>query len=240
MNNGLTEFIYKRKSVRKYTAETLDGQTLEKIESFLPTVTPLYPHIKTEMRILPREQVHCFFKWMPKHALALYSEETDGHLENAGFILQQAELYLQALGLGVCWLGLAKQKTTTTNLDGLKFVILLGFGYPDEEQFRTAKDFKRKPLFEISDSSDTRLECARLAPSSMNSQPWYFVHDNETVHTYCSKTGLLRMVALGNFNRIDMGIALAHIALENENFRFFKAEKYPEVKGHYYIGSFTL
>ena len=46
---------------------------------------------------------------------------------------------------------------------------------------------------------------------------------------------------LGNMNKIDMGIALAHIYMENkETFEFFKTEKYPAVKGYYYTGSFKI
>ena len=240
MKRELRQFIYKRKSVRKYKADKVSQNLLSDIQAFFQNTVSLYPHIQTQMRILPRESVHCFFKWTPPHAVAFYSEETDGYLENAGFILQQVELYLQSLGLGACWLGLAKQKITASDNNGLKFVILLGFGYPNEPQFRGMDEFNRKPLSEICQPTDERLECARLAPSSVNSQPWFFVRDNETVHTYCSKTGLLRMVALGNFNRIDMGIALAHIAIENENFAFFKCEDVSEQKGYYYFGSFRL
>ena len=46
---------------------------------------------------------------------------------------------------------------------------------------------------------------------------------------------------LGNMNRIDMGIALAHLYVANEDtFRFFKAENVVEVPGYGYIGSVTL
>ena len=84
---------------------------------------------------------------------------------------------------------------------------------------------------EITDKADPRLEPARLAPSAVNSQPWYFVHDGDSIHVYCEKKG----------SRLDAGIALAHLYVANEEtFCFFKAEDAPEVSGYGYIGSVNL
>ena len=114
----------------------------------------------------------------------------------------------------------------------MKFVIMLSFGHPKGDQLRqTAKGFKRKPMEQITDKADPRLEPARLAPSAVNSQPWYFTHDGDTIHVYCSKKG----------SRLDAGIALAHLYVANvETFRFFKAEKVSEIPGYGYIGSVSL
>lgn len=163
-------------------------------------------------------------------------------MENVGFLFQQVELYLNGLGLGACWMGLGKfRKNETPQVEGMEFVIFLAFGKPAEPLGREQSDFNRKSLAEIADREDPRLECARLAPSSTNSQPWYFTHEGDTIHAYCSETGLLRHAFLGNMNRIDMGIALAHLYVENrETFRFFRTEPKNTPKGYRYTGSFTL
>jgi hypothetical protein len=84
---------------------------------------------------------------------------------------------------------------------------------------------------QITDKSDSRLEPARLAPSAVNSQPWYFTHEGDVIHVYCSKKG----------NRLDAGIALAHLFVANEEtFRFFKAEHMTDLPGYGYIGSCNL
>lgn len=45
----------------------------------------------------------------------------------------------------------------------------------------------------------------------------------------------------GREGHLDVGIALAHLYVNNEkSFRFFKAESPPEVTGYTYIGSYTL
>ncbi|MBR6555421.1 MAG: hypothetical protein IKT90_04320, partial [Clostridia bacterium] len=75
---------------------------------------------------------------------------------------------------------------------------------------------------------------ARLAPSSINSQPWFFTHEGNVIHAYCTKISVIP-----DMNRIDMGIALAHMYVaEPETFRFFRAENPPPVSGYTYIGSF--
>ena len=45
----------------------------------------------------------------------------------------------------------------------------------------------------------------------------------------------------GYLNRIDMGIALAHLYVANaDTFRFFREENAPTVQGYGYIGSVTI
>ena len=239
----LSNVIYKRKSVRKYTAEPVDQNTVSKILDFCQQARPLYPDIQVKALVVDREQVRFYLPWKTPQVLAIFSENKPGYLENAGFLFQQVELYLQSIGLGACWLGLGKfRKTEVPQIDGMEFVIFIAFGTPDEPQFRSGiADFQRKSLTEITDREDSRLECARLAPSSTNSQPWYFTHEGDTIHAFCCEAGFLRNKLLGNMNRIDMGIALAHLSLENkEAFCFFSAEPKYIPKGYRYTGSFTL
>jgi len=225
------EMIYHRKSCRSYIGKSVDGEMIEKILSF--EMKPLYPDIKVRMDIVSRDKVKCICPWTTPQLICIYSEETEGWLENVGFLFQQMDLYLQSLGLGACWLGMGRMNPkTTTEVAGMKFVIMLAFGYPKGDQLRhDLKDFKRKTLEQIADQADHRLEPARLAPSAINSQPWYFTHEGDSIHVYCSKKG----------SRLDAGIALAHLYVANgEAFRFFRAAAAPALPGFDYIGSVTL
>ena len=227
----LNEMICRRKSCRSFTGKPVDAEMMEKILSFEPK--PLYPEIKVRMDIVSRDKVKCICPWTTPQLITIYSEETDGDLENIGFLFQQMDLYLQTLGLGVCWLGMGRMNPkTTTQVDGMKFVIMLAFGHPKGHQLRhDVTDFKRKSMEKITDTPDPRLEPARLAPSAVNSQPWYFTHDGDTIHVHCSKKGSL----------LDAGIALAHLYVANEDtFRFFPSENVPSVSGYRYIGSVML
>lgn len=232
----LNDMIYHRKSCRSYTGVPVDSAMLETIKAF--PMKPLYPEIKVHWDIVPRKQVKCICPWTTPQLITIYSEETDGWLENAGFLFQQMDLYLQSLGLGACWLGMGRMNPkTTTVVAGMKFVIMLAFGHPRGDQLRyDRKDFKRKALKQITDQLDPRLESARLAPSAVNSQPWYFTHEGDKIHAYRIPNDRLNYM-----NQIDMGIALAHLYMANqEAFRFFKTEDAPVMPGYDYTGSITL
>jgi len=227
----LNEMIFKRKSCRSFTGVPVDVATIETIKAF--PMKPLYPEIKVHRDIVPRNQVKCICPWTTPQLITIYSEETEGCLENIGFLFQQMDLYLQTLGLGVCWLGMGRMNPkTTAEVEGMKFVIMLAFGHPKGDQLRhDLKDFKRKSMEQITDMPDLRLEPARLAPSTVNSQPWFFTHEGDTIHVWCSKKG----------SRLDAGIALAHLYVTNEeSFQFFKADQVADLPGYGYIGSVTL
>ena len=227
----LNEMICHRKSCRSFTNVPVDAATIDAIKSF--PMKPLYPDIKVHWDIVPRNQVKCICPWTTPQLITICSEETEGYLENIGFLFQQIDLYLQTLGLGVCWLGMGRiNPKTAMDVEGMKFVIMLSFGHPKGDPLRhELKSFKRKTMEQITDRPDAKLEPARLAPSAVNSQPWYFTHEGETVHVYCRNAG----------SCLDAGIALAHLYIANvETFRFFKAENPAPMQGYTYIGSVNL
>ena len=230
----LNEMIYHRKSCRSFLGQPVDSETIEKILSF--EMKPLYPEIKVRMDIVSRNQVKCICPWTTPQLIAIYSEEAEGYLENIGFLFQQMDLRIQSLGLGACWLGMGKMKGSAPEAEGMSFVIMLAFGYPKGELHKEVRSFKRKSMEQISDIVDPRLEPARVAPSSVNSQPWYFVHEGDNIHVYCTEKGVA-----GYMNRIDIGIALAHLFVSNEDsFKFVVSENYPKVPNYCYVGSFSL
>lgn len=227
----LKEMIYHRKSCRSFTNVPVDAAVIETIKAF--PMKPLYPEINVHWDIVPRNQVKCICPWTTPQLITIYSEEAEGYLENIGFLFQQMDLYLQTLGLGVCWLGMGRMNPkTTAEVEGMKFVIMLAFGHPKGDQLRhDLKGFKRKSMEQITDKPDAKLEPARLAPSAVNSQPWFFTHEGDVIHVYCSKKG----------SRLDAGIALAHLYVSSaDTFRFFKADQTTALPEYSYIGSVNL
>ncbi|MCL2774704.1 MAG: nitroreductase, partial [Oscillospiraceae bacterium] len=158
---NLKEIIYKRKSIRKYDMTPLGNDTVEDIHRFFAGIKPLYENIKVEYNITESESVRGLFAVKAPHYLIISSEVKEGYLTNTGFMLQQMDLYLQSIGLGSCWLGSAKPPEKPN--PPYEFVILLAFGRPQESLYRSPSEFKCKPLSEISDTADKRLEAARLA-----------------------------------------------------------------------------
>lgn len=240
MTTKLTKLIGQRRSVRTYTGEAALISELETIQSFCANATPLFPHIRVRTEIVTKEQVRFYLPWKTPQLLAIYSENKPGYLENVGFLFQQVDLFLQSMGLGSCWLGLGKLRDIGLEIEGMEFVILMAFGHTSEPLRTDVRQFQRKSLPEIADIPDDRLEPARLAPSSTNSQPWFFTHQDEKIHVYKNESGLIRHKMLGRMNQIDIGIALAHLYVSNPAaFRFFQTQA-PELKNHRYFGTVTL
>lgn len=238
----IQETIYCRRSVRRYEEKPVDQAFLEELTGFMAQAKPLVPGIRTQVQVLKSSAARTFLPWSCPQFLAFYSEEKTLWLENIGFMYQQADLFLQSRGMGSCWVGLGRPRALPEGPQtDLSFGILMAFGYPNGQPPREQGDFKRKPMAQIADQADARLEAARLAPSSTNSQPWYFTHEGETIHAYCADGGLFGKKSLGRMNRIDMGIALAHLYVENpETFRFFMADSPNAIKGYRYTGSLSL
>lgn len=232
--------IFKRKSIRKYKTEPLSEKDLTELRSFMGNIMPMLPGIKTEMRILDDKAVKGMARTNAPHFLAFFSEPKDGYLVNAGFILQQIDLYLSAKGFGSCYQGLAKIGKDADSPPGL-FIILLSFGRPAEELYRkSVSEFKREPMAKISTvkGMDDVIEAARLAPSGINTQPWFFTGGEGVINAYCGKA-----LIGDSMNRINMGIALCHIWLALEHSGRSMEFYYDEMaaaqvpKGHYYINS---
>ncbi|AOT71226.1 nitroreductase family protein [Geosporobacter ferrireducens] len=218
---GYYNIIFKRKSIRKYETTPIEENKLDEISFYLGTLKPMYEDIKTEMKIVPLKDIKSLRPIKAPHYVLIYSEVKDGYLENAGFLLQQVDLYLSANGMGSCWVGMAKPAKEMSTNKSLEFVIALAFGKPMEPLHRESLiEFKRKSLEDISNTSGMNelLEAARLAPSGINSQPWFFAGGESMIHAYCIKSNILKAILYEKINKIDMGIAICHIWLAAKHF----------------------
>lgn len=220
-NTNLYETIFKRKSIREYDLTPLDGHTLAEIMAHTSALNPLYDGIKIEMILLSQKDVKGLFLAKAPHYLALFSETKDGYLTNAGFMLQQMDLFFSANGFGSCWQGVAKPTKEMLNRSKLEFVILLAFGKPKERLHReSVLEFQRKPFGGITNlkAADSLLEPPQLAPSAMNRQPWFFTGSVSTLHAYRVKSSILTAFMLEKVDKISIGIAICHIWLAAKHF----------------------
>lgn len=207
----LQEAIVHRRSVRQYIDTPLAPSVREEILSYIDVGRPLFRELPFRAAFLEREEIKCMTAtpWLPQDILAIYAEDSTPSRMNVGYVFGLIDLYLQTLGLGTCWLGVGRPREKK-ELDGLPLVMMMAVGYPDNVPYRqSAEEFDRRPPEEIADRPDERLEPARLAPSAMNSQPWYFLHDKEALHVYCARR---KSRTLTDYAHIDIGIALAHLA----------------------------
>lgn len=244
MNNpDLYNTIFKRKSIRKYRKEPLESSKLMDLQKFMEKLAPLYGDIKTEIAILPEKDIKLLLPIRSPHYIAIYSETKNGYLQNAGFMLQQVDLYLSANGMGACWLGLGLPQKESASRNGLEFVITMAFGYADEPLHRqSTTEFKRKSLPEISsaDGAEELLEAVRLAPSASNTQPWYFSGSADRIIISRRLPNILKEALYSKFNRIDIGIAMYHLwiaALHQGKTIEFTRDNYAVPKGNEYMAT---
>ncbi len=240
----LYPLIFKRKSIRKYDTKPIDPALMAKLTMFMQSLHPLYPQIKTDVKIVAPQEVQRRFNAKPWHYILFFSDTSPGYLENAGFMLQQVDLFLSANGLGSCWQMIPSPHSSARATTSLDYVILLAIGTPAEALHREKLiEFDRKPLNQITNAEGLSefLEPARLAPSGTNNQPWFFTGNKDIIHVYCAQKGRLKTLFVGKMDRISVGIALCHIwlAILNQG-RHMEVITNPDAEAHpppdyYYI-----
>ena len=209
--------ILKRKSVRKFSMEFLDAETIKDIEEFIKTIKPYKEDIKTKTYILNDEkQIKGLFKIRAPHYIAITSEKKEDYLENVGYILEQLVIYLTQKGIGTCWLGKSVPTVEIEDKESLDFVIMIAFGIADQPIYRESiTEFKRKSISEISNLTESSeiIEAIHLSPSAMNRQLWYFdfISENKII-VYRKKDVKL----IERMSQIDIGIALSHLYMAAE------------------------
>ncbi len=175
------------------------------------------------------------------HFIIATSEEKPLFMLNMGFRMEQMILFATQQGLGTCWVGgmfTEERIGAFLGLDkGERVIVLTPLGYPDTSFYgRVTHDVielgamnfgRRKPLKQIAfgpewgsplETEDKELlevlECARLAPSWANTQPWRFLVSETEVIAVADARGRYSAVRDGkHYYRLDVGIAMSHFFL---------------------------
>ena len=134
-----------------------------------------------------------------------------------GYMGEAFILECTALGLGTCWLGGSFKSKEVEKLipleEGEEIVCITPIGIPDErytmrprKSLAKLTDLSQEALTDLPEWQQRALECARMAPSAINAQPWAFeVTDGRiSVKTISSNYG---------YGNLDCGIAMMHVEL---------------------------
>ena len=221
---NLFEAIFVRKSVRSYTNEALAPQMLEDILTQFEEIKGLFGGIETELAIFDnREGQYKMLSMLGVKApyyLILYSEEKDRALMNAGYLMEQLSLYLCTRGLGSCFVGNPILRKKYVRRENKKIMAGLAFGKARGSWVRKPAEAKRLSLSEVCVYKETPrqwmnqlLDAARMAPSSMNSQPWRFVVFDSRIHIFSKKHASDR---LGKWDELNFGIMFSHMMVVAE------------------------
>lgn len=203
--------IFQRKSTRTYESQPLPEEMLGDIEKAIEALHPLDPSVTLDHRFARKTKG--LYRADAPHYLIVSGQGNEGELEETGFRYEQLVLWLDAKGVGSVWLGSTRdaEKSDTDN-----DIVALAFGQAAKALHRTPVEFNRKPIEEITNAPDDEcIQAAHLAPSGMNTQPWYFMKTEDKVFVYQRK--LKPPISLMyKLSDLDMGIGLCHYALACE------------------------
>lgn len=202
MTATLYQTIMTRRSVREYDMTPLTEAELADIQQFVAATTPL-PRQKATIELVSSQEVKD--KHAPHYLLA-YCETSNAAYANVGYVLEKADLYIQSLGLGSVWLGMAKPTDKKKN-----YCIMLAFGRTNVAPRTSSEEFKRQPIMDFSNEDNALAEAMRLAPSAMNLQPWYFqfAENAVTIH-YVARGGALKRI-FEKHSKVSVGIPVRHL-----------------------------
>lgn len=227
-----------RHSVRNYAAgidATLDDML---IEAFM-NAPRLDKNIQTKAIILRG------IKSMSGCHIALLSEEKPGFRENIGYAGEHLVALMTDMGIATCWvampnlIGAAKKLLPKDEL--LNPVALITCG----KAMETTTPSKKK--LEVNDFTEgfadeiwrDLFDYVKIAPSACNSQPWRMRTEKNKTWIYMSRQGLFKNLVLRELNRIDVGIAMAHLHMAAQamdlDIEFIEDKNAPAMKSCEYI-----
>lgn len=231
-----------RRSVRTFDGTEVRPSDLEKLTAFIKGIENPYG-VSVEFKLLDaREQkLKCpVVSGTNLYVGAKVSRVPHGE-EAFGYSFEKFVLYAQSLGIGTVWIGGTMDRTAFERAMALKpeerMPCMTPIGYSarkmsiKESMMRKAVKADSRDPFEavfFDGSFDTPLtrekagrlilplEMVRLAPSAVNRQPWRIVTGQNAVHFYLKHTKGFVSEAVGDIQKVDLGIALCHFALAAE------------------------
>ena len=237
MEFSAKDMIRKRKSVRSFTGEALRREDRAALEGFIRSQTNPF-QVPVEFRLLDAKEHRLSSPVIVGEKLYLAAKvKRCKHYEiGFGYSFEQVCLYAEFLGLGTVMLAAslsraAFEKAMEVQADEV-LPVASPVGYPagkkSVRETLMRKDLKAddripfEKLFfdrqygnplsaDAAGSFAEALEMARWAPSAGNQQPWRAVVAEDAVHFYERKS--MKDSPLGDIQKVDVGIALAHFDL---------------------------
>ncbi|MBQ8815632.1 MAG: nitroreductase family protein [Lachnospiraceae bacterium] len=247
------EAVFNRCSVRKYKMELIPADFFKKLNKFLEGLSPLYPDIDWKFVLFnamdDEGSTKGLFRVKAPYYLVCFTENDKNAWKQAGYLTEQVVLYLTAHGIGTCYQGGARAVLDEAP-EGMGQRIVVAFGYPEGDLYRESGNAKRHNITDIcifkeepTAEMSRLLAAARLAPSSVNSQPWRFVVYRNRVHIFARDNLITKLPITREMRDVDMGIVLYHMALTAEELWLDAGLVYQEqlagrsVRGNTYVMS---
>ena len=239
MMENIEKLVRNRRSIRTFNGGAIRAEDLEKLSSFTEELKNPY-EIPVECKLLDakRQALKCSVVSGTDLYVGAKAKRVP-HMEEAfGYSFETLVLYAQSLGIGTVWVGGTMDRAAFERAMELKpdekMPCMSPLGYPakkmslKESMMRKAiKADSRNPFETLFFDGDfgtaltpekagvlaRPLEMVRRSPSAVNKQPWRVVVKENAVHFNLKHSKGFISEAVGDMQKIDMGIALCHFAL---------------------------
>ena len=239
---NIQELVRDRRSVRTFDGREVSAEDLEKLSSFMSKTDNPY-EIPVEFKLLnaKEQKLPCPVVSGTNLYVGVKAKRVP-HIEEAvGYSMEKLVLYAQSLGIGTVWIGGTMDRAAFERAIGLGedeiMPCVSPLGYPAKKMSvkeslmrKGVKANSRLPFEELffdgtfdvplTEAKAGRLagmlEMVRWAPSAVNKQPWRIVADQNAAHFYLKRNKGFISDAVGDMQKIDLGIALCHFALAAE------------------------
>ena len=234
--------ILTRKSVRTYDGRPIEGAVLEQVKAFAAALENPFG-VPVSFVFLDAEEKGLSSPVLTGEPLYVAGKVPRAPYADVafGFAMEQLLLYAWSLGLGSVWIGGTMKREQFQAAAGLgtgeRMPCVSPLGYP------AAKRSLRETVMRRGCKADSRLsgeklffrgdletpltgkalepwndllELVRWAPSAVNKQPWRIVLRDGRFHFYLRHDKGYIGEAVGDMQKIDLGIALCHFVLGAE------------------------
>lgn len=231
--------IKDRRSVRTYEDSPLDETTKGKIEEFIQDIDNLFG-VPVDFRFLDARSQNLSSKVIVgASAYVAAKVRRCARAEEAfGYSFEKFVLYATSLGLGTVWLAGTLDREAFERALGVEEGEIMPAASPigvpagkmsmrEALMRKSLKADERRAFDELFFKADfdhpltpeaagiwrVPLEMVRSAPSAANRQPWRIVVSDGEVHFYECKSLGRSHEAMGDIQKVDLGIALCHFEI---------------------------
>lgn len=225
------------KSVREFKNKKISQKYFKEIEDYIKNSKKLLPKIDFELKIFNKEDVYSKLQNIAgynghmieaPHYIIILSQVENGYIENSGYIGERLILKSRSLDIDSCWVTFddsdkIKEKLKISSDKEVTAIIALG--YAQDAKLKSKRTSDRLGIEEIvymnewgNNASIDELEerglldafsYARMAPSTLNRQPWRFIIDGGDLVLAVKKDGFT-----SEYEKcIDAGIAMLYFGL---------------------------
>lgn len=231
------KLILDGKSVREFKEKDIESKCFNEIESYIKKSKKLLPELNIELKIFDNEETYEKLKNVagynghmikaPSYAVIL-SDVKQGYIENSGYIGEKLILKARDLDIDSCWVtfndsDIIKEKLDISSNKEVTAIIALGYGIDKNIKNKSGSErlgvekIVYMDKWGINTSIDELEErglldafsYARMAPSTLNRQPWRFIIDGGKIILAVKKDDFTSNYEIG----IDAGIAMLYFGL---------------------------